>query len=257
MKLIQYKNNFYKCSLMQSIHSNYCKLISNNQKLIELRKNKPTLLVPFKVFIYCTAGGEKFISPSGIVGNGKVIGEYICTQIDEYECEFCKGNNECYEDIRRIIKNEDDPDDDDFIIVTSNENDDPNDCELCKQSCVSFNEIKKYVGLGIGKKLYAYRITDLVIYDEPKKLDNFIKYHIPSFEDMKKNNLQLLCNNCFRSDYGKIPTFSVTLSGDYSECAEADCRSGYESYIIDNFSLIRPPQSWCYVIHIDEFLTTM
>lgn len=229
-----------KCSVIQSIHSKYCNDIGEDRKVLELRKTKPTLSVPFKVLIYCTLGGEKFFSHYGHVGNGKIIGEYVCDRIDEYECEFCEGENECYEDIRLVWDSEDEPGEKEFRIVTSNEEENPDDCSLCRDSCVSFADIKKYVGIGCGKKLYAYHITDVDFYDEPKEISDFYKSNRPSFE--KLENTRKLCDFC--SKQSKYDFLSNCLNDGCS------CYDAYRDYLRENYSINRAPQSWCYAFEL-------
>lgn len=62
-------------SVMISIRPEWCEEIIQGQKMIELRKTKPKIQVPFKVFVYCTKGGKKLNIP---VEKGKVIGEFVC-----------------------------------------------------------------------------------------------------------------------------------------------------------------------------------
>ena len=40
--------------VMISVQPKWCELIANGKKTIEIRKTKPKLEVPFKVYIYCT-----------------------------------------------------------------------------------------------------------------------------------------------------------------------------------------------------------
>ena len=60
-------------------------------KKIEARKNKPNQETPFPCFIYET-------KTKG--GCGKVIGEFLCDRIDEYECEFV--DDDCLETVYLI-----------------------------------------------------------------------------------------------------------------------------------------------------------
>lgn len=43
-------------SILQSIKPKYCELIAAGKKTIEVRKTRPKLETPFKVYIYCTKG---------------------------------------------------------------------------------------------------------------------------------------------------------------------------------------------------------
>lgn len=75
---------------MISLHPKWFGPIWRGEKTWEVRKRAPMLATPFKVYMYCTQGEEKWLA--GIVGkreayqmNGKICGEFICTGIVDYE----------------------------------------------------------------------------------------------------------------------------------------------------------------------------
>lgn len=184
---------------MISINPEWCELIAKKQKTIEVRKTKPKLKTPFKCYIYETKGLYRGSGGCLFQGIGKVIGEFVCDFINEYTAEFVNGDY--YEDIRQIF-------DEGEIIITSNEDENPNNCFLCNSSCLSFDEIKKYIGVNFHEKpFYGWHISDLVIYDKPKDLYEFSKH-----------------DNTYDNAFGWA----------------FDDRQ-------KNVQLTRPPQSWCYV----------
>lgn len=161
-------------SVLLSIKPKYCELIASGKKTVEIRKNRPKIDVPFKVYIYQTKGHWIYKILEWLkLYQGKVIGEFICDNIYKYEAEFTE-DNECYQDIRLIWKDEDYDynAEEEYRIITSNVRENPSDCILCGQSCLSFEEIKKYIGIG-DKTFYAWHISNLVIYDKPKELSEF------------------------------------------------------------------------------------
>lgn len=193
--------------VLVSIQPKWCQLIADKKKVVEIRKTRPKLETPFKVYIYCTKGrGDCLWEWRGHIAydvqfpnerpnrlDGKVIGEFICNRIDEYTAEFVN-DGDCYEDVRRHWI--DDDGEEDFEIITSNGRDNPEDCELFKNSCLSYAELKKYIGENFHDiPFYGWHISDLKIYDKPKELSEFF------------------------TPMGKRP-----------------------SYMLE-----RPPQSWCYV----------
>ena len=193
--------------VLVSIQPKWCQLIAGKKKVVEVRKTRPKLEAPFKVYIYCTKGrGDCLWEWRGHIAydvqfpnerpnrlDGKVIGEFICNRIDEYTAEFVN-DGDCYEDVRRHWI--DDDGEEDFEIITSNGRDNPEDCELLKNSCLSYAELKKYIGENFHDiPFYGWHISDLKIYDKPKELSEFF------------------------TPMGKRP-----------------------SYMLE-----RPPQSWCYV----------
>lgn len=65
-------------AIMLSIRSKWCEKIASGEKTIEVRKTRPKLDTPFKVYIYCTQSGVAL----GVWGKqGKVIGEFTCDRI--------------------------------------------------------------------------------------------------------------------------------------------------------------------------------
>lgn len=95
---------------------------------------------------------------------GKIVAKFTLKNVDEYESEFC--NDDCYESIKLVDRDEEDIAE---YYITSNEEENPNNNRLCEESCLTFDEIKKYVGIGINK-FYAWHIDDLVIFDDPISL---------------------------------------------------------------------------------------
>ena len=158
-------------SVLISIKPRWCELIASGKKTVEVRKTKPKLDTPFKVYIYCTnekpylVWGDvfrgnwetEFTHLSGYnrkeaekiwdVFNGKVIGEFVCDCIVSH-CEMANA------DIAE------------------------------QQGCIKRERLFEYAN---GKELYGWHISNLVIYDEPKPLSEFYTF--------KK------CNSCKVSGY--------------------------------------------------------
>jgi predicted transcriptional regulator len=142
-------------SVLISIQPKWCELIASGKKTIEVRKTKPKLETPFKVYIYCTKGDKNFFPPikkpiyrqpnyvDNPMGNGKVIGEFVCDHIG-------------------YVRNYGD-------MVDSYD---------CIASCLSANEIIEYAKDKNGNFVYTYgwHISNLVIYDKPRELSEFSKY---------------------------------------------------------------------------------
>lgn len=167
-------------SVLISIQPKWCELIANGKKTIEVRKTKPKLETPFKVYIYCTIGGDYKYRvrldenrvQHGEVWNGKVIGEFVC---------------ECVTSLKA-----------DNIVQAYYNN--------TQATCLTDKEIMGYAN---GGKLYYWHISNLVIYDKPRELNEFFK----ACEKPKGTD----CSVCI-------------------DRRENKCKA-----------IIRPPQSWCYV----------
>lgn len=151
--------NLIQPSIMQSIKPQYCELIAADRKTYEIRKTKPKIETPFKSYLYCTKDTPFLLLPTyskgGLTesdiwrcGNGKVIGEYICDEIQEWVFD-----NET---------NSYDISDDDLALT-----------------CLTQEQLWEY---GKGKTLYGYHISNLKIYDEPKELSDF--YTICNKDDL-------------------------------------------------------------------------
>lgn len=133
-------------AVLISIQPKWCDLIADGKKTVEVRKTKPKIATPFKVYIYCTkpytaSTEDRFYiylpphdTPKQV--NGKVIGEFVC---DRIRCE--------HEIADGLV-----------------------DIGLEKTSCLGARELVEYAN---GKVLYSWHISDLVIYDKPKGLGKF------------------------------------------------------------------------------------
>lgn len=142
-------------SILQSIKPQYCELIASCKKTIEVRKTKPKIPTPFKVYIYQTKHSWIYNIYSKISDwQGKVIGEYVCNKIDKMS--HC-GN--CSNDIRlRLV-------DKDFIAKNL-------DWKYFNKCQLSFADLVEYSN---GGAIYGWHISNLKIYDKPKDLSEFRK----------------------------------------------------------------------------------
>lgn len=153
-------------SVLISIKPQWCGLIANGKKTIEVRKTRPKCATPFKCYIYCTKDkgisfwtGKRYAYADDrshnlfdVCGNGKAIGEFICNKIDRLAvCGYDNRNTE----LRRV---------DDNLTAYDLDYDYLNRCQL------SLDNLKKYSN---GGGLYGWHISDLVIYDKPKELEDF------------------------------------------------------------------------------------
>lgn len=119
--------------------------IAAKWKTMELRKSKPNIPVPFKCYIYQTRLkwvfnllrrlGKDGIADTLAAGFGKVVGEFVCDGF-LYNCEMANA------DLAEI------------------------------QSQVHRDKIREYSG---GNQVFGWHISDLVIYDDPKPLNEFMK----------------------------------------------------------------------------------
>lgn len=194
-----------------SIRPEWCDLIANGTKTVEVRKTKPKLDTPFKCYIYCTKSKNKGKNlyrgywGEGINGlrlcyvklSGKVIGEFVCNKTTRIA--------PCGYDKERIELN----------IVDENLTIKKLDEGFLSRCQLSYSDIEKYAN---GGEVYGWNISDRVLYDEPKDIGEFYKSGMLSYDDW--------------------------LYGIYN--GNGGARSSYESYK-NAFKLSKAPQSWCYV----------
>ena len=227
---------FYVPAVLISIKPKYCELIAAGKKTIEVRKTRPKIETPFKCYIYCTLPKERFSIGQGNYAcsdnlylcdnkvkfgegfedignettslNGKVIGEFVCDEIYQYTtCDAKDGV-------------------------------DISDGEMTRMSCLTKDEIMNYELSPGYFGVFGWHISDLVIYDKPKELSEFMvidkdvlkecPYRIRAYNNPDCTNGALLkgtyvCNNSFEPDFCR------------GQCG------------IATKLLTRPPQSWCYV----------
>lgn len=198
-------------SILISINPKWCEKICHiigyeedgtpiYEKGVEVRKTKPQCNTPIKVLIYCTMNGESLQMVNGVVQkvnetvidltkdsviydlNGKVIGEFVCDKIFDICIEMSK----------------------------------PDDLHGYPFQCTGLTDKEILQYLGNGKTGYGWHISDLVIYDKPRELNEFRKPCIYGDKDVS-------CFLCEKSGYA--PDMHI------------DCFN----------TVTRPPQSWCYV----------
>lgn len=153
-------------AVLTSIQPKWVEKIASGEKTIEVRKSAPKCDVPFKGYIYCTKAktigdiilckseenaklfgynavkgiNKGFAEKEDIDLKGKVIGEFVCDNIDEFFV-FPDGAIQYW-----------------------------NYANL-EKSCLTYEEIANYIGK--DKKGYAWHISDLKIYNKPKELSEF------------------------------------------------------------------------------------
>lgn len=209
-------------SVLISIKPKWCELIASGKKTIEVRKTRPKCDTPFKCYIYCTKPKmiTKYVfkpedypedirpekpvfckqpdasSPfcSAVNGNGKVIGEFVCRNMTCMQADIdSQGEKHLY-----------------------------NTAFIENLMCLTDEELFNYIYDGKRNIGWAWGISDLVIYDKPKDLDDFMAFG-------KTHCNQKNCGDCLYMGIDGI-------------CDVKDIGQ----------PMTRPPQSWCYVEEIEE-----
>lgn len=180
-------------AVLISIQPQWCAKIASGEKTIEVRKTKPKIATPFKVYIYCTLPPrEELFGHGGIyeyanelirLQSGEVVYDYgmrLCC--DPEGRPYTSDNFLCRKVIGEFIC--------DRIGAIAYTMDGFADVVDCNTSCLS---PKDFIEYGKGKLLYGWHISDLVIYDKPKALSEFSRHDSSydnafgwAFEDRKK-----------------------------------------------------------------------
>lgn len=179
-------------SILMSFQPQWVEKIINGEKILEIRKFIPKCELPCKVYIYCSKTGRPLVLGQenacvdihytqtfgynkkdeekiwGIL-NGKVVAEFTLNTADEYEFELWDDNT--YESIGKVYYDDETGEREIDIIETERE---IADTKFMIDSKLTIEELRKYLGTGFHT-CYALKIDDLVIYNKPKELDDFIK----------------------------------------------------------------------------------
>lgn len=181
-------------AVLLSIRPRWCGMIASGKKTIEVRKTRPKIDTPFKCYIYQTL--PKYGDWND--RDGRVIGEFVCDGIYKsvYKVDYGMDEEGWYSE---WDVNED---------------------------CLTDEEIDQYAGADTDV-LYGWHISELVIYDEPIELSQFL-----ATGECKKSTRPCNC--------------SWFTKGSLWGTGKCDLESsGFKP-------LTRPPQSWCYVEELTE-----
>lgn len=205
-------------AVLISIQPQWCHKIIDGEKKIEVRKTKPKLDTPFKVYIYCSAGSydwrkdpwtTAYFPPNGECTNMSqmVIGEFVCDYITDIK-PFG------FDDIAGFEK----------------------------QTCLTLADIVKYLNGFYG---YGWHISDIKIYDKPRELSEFWAYN----EELHKR---------YDSEGDFCCWDDTNEYGDrLNDCGDAynnilNCYRCWEEWSGWCHHVTRPPQSWMYVEELQE-----
>lgn len=188
-------------SVIVSINPEWIEKIVRGEKTIEVRKSAPKE-VPFKAYIYCTKEkpfiqkikfGDIAISHTQIsknLYNGKVIGEFICDKVYDWEC---KNRFELVGELGLPTWRAS------YMIFVYD----------LEKICLTYDDLWEY---GKGKTLYGWHISDLKIYDKPKEL---IEFRACNFKSMNGTDV---CGNYDCKYYRDSGSYMIPPS-----CAKNKC----------------------------------
>lgn len=130
-------------AILISIRPDWVEKILSGEKTLEVRKTRPKLEVPFKVYIYCTAGNLSYEVNNGMMCNisgGKlVVGEFVCDKIDCVDIPYPAFMGKL-------------------------------DKHWTEDSCCTYYQLHRYF---YHDRAYFWHISGLKVYDTPKPLSAF------------------------------------------------------------------------------------
>lgn len=213
-----------KC-VMVSIKPEFCNAIFKvKQKMIEVRKSKPNLEIPFKVYVYCTRAQETLID---VLTKEDFKDDWTEEQYektsdnwklflknDKYSYDGYGGFN--FQPYRMMVVGE-------FTCVGLVEITPELIDYYADIACVTQNGLKKYIGDKTG---YGWHIENPILYKDPKELSEFRYYSLCDSFDK--------CSGCSEDIYNRHKGNKHTIG-----CGMRR-------------NLKQPPQSWCYVEELME-----
>lgn len=148
-------------AVLISIKPNWCKLIWSGMKTVEVRKTRPKLKTPFKVYIYCTGAGnwwQRFPKTGLQQMEERVIGTFVCDEIYKIDRDSI-GFNFTAPSLSLPV-----------YTLPENNDEESNVKREELTTCLTDAELSKYLGIHTG---YGWHISDLKIYDKPRELRVF------------------------------------------------------------------------------------
>lgn len=164
--------------ILISIKPKWVAKILSGEKTLEIRKTAPKEWVglhngkikknpePMIVYIYCTK--SDYIGHISKKYVGKVVAKFTLKDVYTIYYRDTTDENDTIYTIYRIGEK--------IVHIWADHH--PFDNSLLRDSCLLYRELNDYLKGKIG---YAWKIDDLEIFDEPKKLSDFYTYRKPSY----------------------------------------------------------------------------
>ena len=209
-------------AVLMSIRPEWCKKILDGEKTVEVRRTCPVHGTPFKVYIYCTLAGSDSLFVDALNRDvaawnrggwpekkGRVIGEFTCKKITGLTHV---GETGSWEPAH-------------LYVMAPGSYYKPAD-ELLEAACMSKETAEKYLK---GRDGCGWHISDLKIYDQPRKLTDFL----PNCRFGEDGECEYRRVYCEHQNYDYNPDGSVNVV-----CCDKRVQ--------------KAPQSWCYVEGLAE-----
>lgn len=162
-------------AILLSIHPKWCEKIFNGSKTIEVRKSRPSIPTPFKVYVYMTKHRWIFkLLPFLKNRFTKVIGSFVCDFIEECIPDFNPYTEEFFN----------------YFFESGND-------------CLTSKEINKY---GEGRNLYGWHITEPKLFGKPRELSEFSKF---GYKYLGGCCVNYNCPNCIDNGWMQPPECKI------------------------------------------------
>lgn len=162
-------------AVILSLRPQWCEKIFNGSKTIEVRKSRPSIPTPFKVYVYQTKhnGGKAIVSEvlNSVYGGGKVIGSFVCDRVRLCIPFGLKGH-----------------------LLSQ---------EVYREMCLTKEQLDKYGGL---KTLYGWHITEPKLFDKPRELGEFSKF---GYKYLGGCCVNYNCPNCIDNGWMQPPECKI------------------------------------------------
>lgn len=199
-------------SVLLSIRPEWCNFIIRGQKTLEVRRTRPKLETPFRVYVYCTKAPQRLITihkDGEEIGDGEIYhGKPVFIKCEKYLPDSIR-------DKTQMIIGEFTCDGIENVVIPYPAFQNELDPRFILSSGVPYTQLHRYASSGKTRDdLFFWHISDFKLYKEPVRLKDFW--------GMKPCKHGGDCCTCLQWDNMK----------------EMCCASRYIS---------RPPQSWCYM----------
>ena len=142
-------------AVMLSLRPQWCEKIFNGSKTIEVRKSRPSLDMPFKVYVYETKGATDtpWVDEDGhfiYKGRGEIIGSFVCDRITCCQAYYGESGEKHLTNLFG--------------------------CDV-KNTCLTEHEMFDYI-IGKDKKEgtgWLWHIIEPKLFDKPRELSEFKK----------------------------------------------------------------------------------
>ena len=214
-------------AIMISIRPEFVEKILNGEKTIEIRKTKPKIELPCKVYIYCTKN------------NGKGVGKYPFYQFCDNKLNGLNGKVVAEFTLNKIYKFDSAYSEWAYSVAPAGSQMPMSETQFIQtakiKGCLDCNVLIDYFGDG-DYIAYMWHIDDLKIYDNPKELSEFKKDLDCDDYPCNKGGKNSDCKYCYYDNSEGCWACGIDFDGEH--CIYKTIK--------------RPPQSWCYVEELKD-----